>query len=193
MELVIRGKHTSVPDRLKEYVEKRLGKLDRYLPSVREVIVEITREPTKDANDRFVVQVTVTSNGTLLRAEERSADPRAAVDQAADVLANQIRRHKQRLIKRGRSPAAKEAAAGVEEPAAEDLEGPAGEETDLISGRVVRVKRFAMKPMTEEEAVEQMELLGHTFFLFYDAEQDTYALLYRRRDGDYGMIVPEQG
>jgi putative sigma-54 modulation protein len=184
MELVIRGKHTAVPDRLKEYTQKRLAKLGRYLPAAREAVVEVYRESTKDADHRFVVEVTVNNNGTLLRAEQRSADPRAAVDQAAHALANQSRRLKRRPPRRRGAAVL----AGVEE--AEEVPSEEDEEEGRVSGRVVRVKRFAMKPMTEDEAIQQMELLGHTFFLFYDAPEETYALLYRRRDGDYGMILP---
>ncbi|HEY8490504.1 MAG TPA: ribosome-associated translation inhibitor RaiA [Dehalococcoidia bacterium] len=185
MELVIRGKHTAVPDPLKAYARKRLAKLDRYLPAAREAVVEIYHEDTKSAADRFVVEVTVNCNGTLLRAEERSADPRAAVDRVADVLANQSRRLKGRRVKRHHTGASR-AAAPVE---------PAGEEDEEAAwpgGRVVRVKRFAVKPMTEEEAIQQMELLGHDFFLFQHAAEGTYALLYRRRDGNYGLLVPAE-
>lgn len=190
MELVIRGKHTAVPDALKEYARKRLARLGRYLPAAREAVVEIYREDTKSAADRFVVEVTVNSNGTLLRAEERSADPRAAVDRAADVLANQSRRLKGRLVKRSHGGAPKAAPAAEAPEAAEDEEEE--DEAPWPAGRVVRVKRFAVKPMTEEEAIQQMELLGHNFFLFYHAAEGTYALLYRRLDGNYGLLVPEE-
>lgn len=187
MELVIRGKHTAVPDPLKEYVRKRLARLDRYLPAAREAVVEICREDTKSAADRFVVEVTVNCGGTLLRAEERSADPRAAVDRVADVLANQSRRLKGRLVKRHHAGGPRGAA-----PAQAEDAGTEDEEAAWPGGRVVRVKRFAVKPMTEEEAIQQMELLGHDFFLFQHAAEGTYALLYRRRDGNYGLLVPAE-
>lgn len=187
MEVVVRGKHIVLSERVKEYARTKFGKLDRYLPLLREADVEISREGKRAAGQRYVVQVTVNSDGTYLRAEERAREPRAAIDQAAEVMARQIRRHKQRLYGRSRSTLAKEitlqkAAPVVEEPL---------EEEDLILGKVVKVKRFPMKPMTEEEALEQMELLGHNFFLFLDAATNQHALLYRRRDGQYGMIIPE--
>jgi putative sigma-54 modulation protein len=187
MEVVVRGKHVTLSEHVKEYARAKFGKLDRYLPLLREADVEISCEGKRGASQRYVVQVTVNSDGTYLRAEERARQPRAAIDQASDVMARQIRRHKQRLYGRSRSTLAKEIALQKATPVVE--EPP--EEEDLVLGRVVRVKRFPMKPMTEEEALEQMELLGHTFFLFLDAATNRYALLYRRRDGQYGMIIPE--
>jgi putative sigma-54 modulation protein len=188
MEVVVRGKHITVPERVRDYARTKFGKLDRYLPLLREADVEISREGKRVAGQRYVVQATVNSDGTYLRAEERAREPRAAIDQAADVMARQIRRHKQRLYGRSRSTLAKEIAL---QKAAPVVEEPVEEEEDLVLGKVVKVKRFPMKPMTEEEALEQMELLGHTFFLFLDAATNQYALLYRRRDGQYGMIIPE--
>jgi putative sigma-54 modulation protein len=189
MEVVVRGKHITVPEQIKDHARTKFGKLDRYLPLLREADVEISREGGKKAaGQRYVVQVTVNSDGTYLRAEERARQPRAAIDQAADVMARQIRRHKQRLYGRSRSTLAKEIAIQKATPAVEE---PLEEEEDLVLGKVVKVKRFPMKPMTEEEALEQMELLGHTFFLFLNAATNRYALLYRRRDGQYGMIIPE--
>lgn len=187
MEIIIKGKHTAVSDRVKEYARAKVGKLDRYLPNLRDAVVEIAREGTRSASHRYVVQVTVDSSGTFLRAEERASQPRAAIDQAVDVMARQIRRHKQRLYGRSRSTLAKEVTLRKAAPAEEEPE----EEEELILGKVVRVKRFSIKPMTEEEALEQMELLGHDFFLFLDASTDQYAVLYRRRDGHYGLIIPE--
>jgi putative sigma-54 modulation protein len=188
MEVTIKGKHTTVPERVKDYARKKVGKLDRYLPSLRDAVVEIAQEGTRSASHRYVVQVTVESNGTYLRAEERASQPRAAIDRAVDVMARQIRRHKQRLYGRSRSTLAKEVTLRKAAPA---LEEPEEEEEELVLGKVVRVKRFPIKPMTEEEALEQMELLGHDFFFFLDAATDQYAVLYRRRDGHYGLIIPE--
>ena len=187
MEVTVKGKHTAVPEQVKDYARAKVGKLDRYLPSLREAVVEIAQEGTRSASHRYVVQVTVDSGGTYLRAEERASQPRAAIDQAVDVMARQIRRHKQRLYGRSRSTLAKEVTLRKAAPALEEPE----EEEELVLGRVVRVKRFPIKPMTEEEALEQMELLGHDFFLFLDASTDQYAVLYRRRDGHYGLIIPE--
>ena len=111
-----------------------------------------------------------------------------AIDAAADVLSRQVRRFKERSYHSERRTNAKEAAR-LEQPPEEEVEVEVEEE--IVLGKVVRIKRFPMKPMSEAEAIEQMELLGHDFFLFFDARANTYALLYRRREGDYGMIIPQ--
>jgi len=185
MELIFRGKHLTISDQFRDYASQRLGRLTRYLPSVGHAIVDVRRE-AKGSDGRFVVQVTLNANGTFLRAEERSFELMAAIDAAVEALSQQVKRFKQRKLYRSERRVGKE----------ERLPLPEGEETpppgaEMVSGHVVKVKRFAMKPMTEAEAIEQMELLGHSFFLFHDADRDLLALLYRRRDGDYGLILPE--
>jgi putative sigma-54 modulation protein len=190
MDVVFKGQHAAADEQLQEYARQRIGRLDRYLPTVREAVVEVRREKTRSAQERYVVQVTVNSNGTFLRAEERAAEPRVAVDSAADALGKQIRRLKH---KKYRSLRATHQARHLEETAVEAVEEIEDDEEELVAGHVVRVKRFAIKPMTVEEAVEQMELLGHNFFLFFDVDDHRYALLYRRQDGDYGLILPDSG
>jgi len=185
MELTFRARHVPVTDSLREYTSKKLSRLGRYLPLVDEAVVELGQEGGENAH-RYVVQLTVNCNGTYLRAEERGPRLLAAIDAAADVLSRQVRRFKERSYHSGRRGDAKEAAR-VEGPPVEEGEA----EEELVLGKVMRVKRFAMKPMDEEEAIEQMELLGHDFFLFFDTDANTYALLYRRRRGGYGMIIPE--
>jgi putative sigma-54 modulation protein len=151
--------------------------------------VDVRREAKGDEG-RYVVQVTISANGTFLRAEERSYDILAAVDATTDALSRQVKRFKETKLLRSERRVGKEERLPIEqEEPEEEAAAPPGAE--LIGGRVVRVKRFAMKPMTEEEAIEQMELLGHNFFLFQDADREEMALLYRRQDGDYGMILAE--
>jgi putative sigma-54 modulation protein len=193
MELTFRSRHVPVTDSLREYTARKLSRLGRYLPLVDEAIVELEQEGGENAR-RYVVQLTVNCNGTYLRAEERGSRLLPAVDAAADVLSRQVQRYKEKVYRSEKHLRAREAAlaekvavSGEVEEEEEDEE----QETEIVLGRVVRVKRFTVKPMTEEEAIEQMELLGHDFFLFFDGDADTYALLYRRRDGDYGMIIPE--
>jgi ribosome hibernation promoting factor len=181
MELSIKGKNVEVTDRLQEYVEKKMGKLDRYLPSISEVWVELSVEETKAAQDRQVCQVTVRSNGTILRAEERSDDIFSSIDTVLDKMYRQIARYKGKRKNRWRG-------ANVPvEPLPLELEEEAEEEPSGI----VRYKRFAMVPMVPEEAVEQMELLGHDFFVFFNADEGQINVLYRRKDGTYGVIQPE--
>ena len=189
MELIFRGKHLTISDEFRDYAGERLGRLTRYLPAVGHAIVDVRRE-AKGSDGRFVVQVTLNANGTFLRAEERSFELRAAVDATVEALSQQVKRFKEKKLYRSERRVSKEERLPV--PESEEEEEPAlPPGAELVSGRVVRVKRFVMKPMTEAEAIEQMELLGHNFFLFRDADRGGLTLLYRRRDGDYGMILPE--
>jgi putative sigma-54 modulation protein len=193
MELTFRSRHVTVTDSLREYTNRKLSRLSRYLPPVDEAVVELKQEGGENAR-RYVVQLTVNCNGTYLRAEERGSRLLPAIDAAADILSHQARRYKEKVYHRDKHVKARQAAlAGkAAEPAeVEEEEREEEEETEIVLGRVVRIKRFPVKPMSEEEAIEQMELLHHDFFLFFDADANTYALLYRRREGDYGMIIPE--
>ena len=192
MELTFRSRHVTVTDSLREYTERKLSRLSRYLPPVDEAVVELKQEGGEKAR-RFVVQLTVNCKGTYLRAEERGPRLLPAIDAAADVLSGQARRYKEKVYHSDKHVKARRAALaekGAEPKEAEEEREEDGE-AEIILGRVVRVKRFPVKPMSEEEAIEQMELLHHDFFLFFDADANTYALLYRRREGDYGLIIPE--
>jgi putative sigma-54 modulation protein len=180
MQLIITGKNMEVSEPLKKYVEAKLGKLARYLPTIDEVHVELSVEKVKSNLQRQVVQVTMRSNGTILRAEERSADMLAAVDSVRDKLQRQMERYRERplrLRKRARAAVAEVPAAPEEEP----------------SPRIVRTKRFSVTPMADEEAIEQMELLGHDFFIFYNPTTASMNVVYRRKDGNYGLLQPELG
>ncbi len=183
MELIFRGKHLVLAEDFRSYASKRLGRLARYLPTVDHAIVDVRREGDPSSG-RFVVQVTVDANGTFLRAEERSRELEEAMDAVARVLSRQVQRFKARVYRSQQRLRKTSVAAESEEPAL-----PL--DTEIVSNRVVKIKRFVLKPMTGAEALEQMELLGHNFFLFRDGDKGGYALLYRRRDGDYGMIIPE--
>jgi len=136
-----------------------------------------------------VVQVTISANGTYLRAEERSFELEAAIDIAADVLSRQVKRFKETKLLRSERRIPKDERLPIS--AEERSKTPLPPDAELVMGRVVRLKRFPMEPMTEAEAIEQMELLGHKFFLFHDADKDTLAVLYRREDGAYGMLLPD--
>jgi putative sigma-54 modulation protein len=191
MELTFRSRHVTVTDSLRKYTSRKLSRLGRYLPPVDETVVELKQEGGENAR-RYVVQLTVNCDGTYLRAEERGTVLLATIDAAADVLSRQVRRYKEKVYHSDKHIKAREAALAGKAVVPEEVEEEEpDEETEIVMGRVVRVKRFAVKPMTEEEAIEQMELLHHDFFLFFDADAGTYALLYRRREGDYGMIIPE--
>ncbi len=181
MEVTIRGRNIDITPRLQEYIEKKVSKLDRYLPTITDARVELTAEKTKSTQDRQVVQLTVRSKGTLLRAEERDHDVFTAVDTVLDKMYRQIARYKGKRQDRNR--------VGLEEMGGEAVPVEVGELEP--TGQVVRVKRFPMTPMSTEEAIEQMELLGHDFYVFFNVAEGGINVLYRRKGGDYGLIQPE--
>ena len=186
MELQITGKGMDLKPEVRSYIERKLGKLSRYLPGIITAHVEIAEEKTKSPEQHFVVQVTIDSNKSLLRGEERGADLFTAIDRVSEVMGRRIERYKgkQNAKGKGSSPARDE----FSEIAEAEMET----EAEPV-GKVVKVKRFAIKPMSVDEAVDQMELLSHDFFLFFNSEMEVLNLLYRRRDGDYGLIEPKMG
>jgi putative sigma-54 modulation protein len=166
-----------VTPRLREYVERKVNKLDRYLPSVDEVRMELKVEKTRSANHRQVAQLTVRVPGRILRAEERTNDMFASIDAVLDKMYRQIARYKGKRQDRWHA-------------AAEKL--PIEEHIEETGGEIVRVKSFEIRPMPPEEAVEQMELLGHRFYVFLNANEAAINVLYKRDDGNYGLLKPEQ-
>jgi putative sigma-54 modulation protein len=187
MDIIFRGQHLTLTDEFRSQATAHLQKLERHLKLADHAIVDVRREAKGDEG-RYVVQVTVSANGTFLRAEERHFELLTAIEAASGALDRQAKRFKERKILRSERRVDKDhrlpLAEAEEEPQLPD-------DVELIEGRVVRVKRFAMKPMSEAEAIEQMELLSHNFFLFRDADREQIALLYRRGDGDYGMILQD--
>jgi len=183
MELLIKGKNVEVDRKVQEYIQAKLNKLERHLADINEIKVELSGETAKSADNRYIAQITINSHGTLLRAEEKAVSITAAIDAVVDVLNRRIERFKDKLYrsKRRISPARREFAA-------EQIEEEKEEGTER---RIVKVKRFPVKPMTPEEAVDQMELLAHDFFIFFNPETNMFSVIYRRGDGDYGLIEPE--
>lgn len=183
MQLSITGKNIEINDNLRKYVEKKIGRLDRFLPNIIDGRVELTvAEGARAAEDRQIAQVTLRTKNAILRAEEASSDIFASVDAVFEKMQRQVDRLKgKRWAKRTES--------NEEEIllAAETLEEEGAEEQKGVS----RVKQFHMVPMDEEEAIEQMELLGHNFYVFFNINQNQINVLYRRRSGDYGLIQPE--
>ena len=181
MELQIFSKNMEIPPDIRSYVQKKIGKLTRYLPHITEAKVEIHEQNTKSPQHRYTAQVTLNSKGVILRAEEKREKVSAVIDAVAEVLERQIERYKGKQQDKGRGLSL--ARQTEEEVVMEKEPG------DLP--RVVRLKRFTVKPMSVLEASEQMELLGHSFFLFINSDNDRLCLLYRRNDGNYGLIEPE--
>jgi len=181
MELQITGKNVKLVPAVRKYIERKLDKLGRHLSDIIDYKVEVSEEKTKSPQQHFVVQVTINSSGTLLRGEERGQDLFTAIDKVAEVMNRQIEHYKGKLYEKGRGSSL--ARGGFSEEA---------EEKQPVS-RLVKVKQFAIKPMSVAEAIDQMELLGHDFFLFLNADTEKVNLVYRRRDGSYGLIEPELG
>ncbi|MFC1873434.1 ribosome hibernation-promoting factor, HPF/YfiA family [Chloroflexota bacterium] len=178
MEPKITVKNTALPPEARQYVERKLGKLEHLLPNIIESKVEIIKEKTKSPQQRFVAQVTIDSKGTLLRGEERGETLLAAVDKVAAIMERQAERFKGKLYDKGRGNSlARNGFPEATKPSA--------------TQRVVKVKQFVIKPMSVGEAIEQMELLSHSFFLFFNTDSDKLNLVYQRKDGNYGLIEPE--
>jgi putative sigma-54 modulation protein len=170
MELVITGKHLSITPEVRSYIERKLSKLGRHLPAIMQANVEISEEKTKSKEQHFVAQVTMDAGGSILRGEVRGEDLLTAIDRVEKVMVRQIDRYKGKTQEKGRTSIRDEAAEAIPQP------------------KVIRTKRFDLKEMTVEKAIDSMELLGHDFFLFLDENREAN-LLYRRKDGNYGLIV----
>lgn len=181
MEVTVRGKHFHVPASVEERARTKLSRLNHYLPLLDDGTceVDVAHEKAKEPDRRFYVHVNVSAHGVHLHAAGHADDPEAAIDHAVQVLTRQAKRKKGRLYDRGRQSHVAEV---VEEPEREH---------DPAHHALGRVKRFPMKPMTVAEAMEQLEALGHDFYVFNHLEEEKVAVLYRRRAGDYGMILPE--
>jgi putative sigma-54 modulation protein len=176
MQLIITGKNIHVSNSLRTYTEKKIGKLDHYLPSLTDARVVFAKEKTKNESQAHLVQVTLHSNGSVIRGEQRSDDFSAAVDAVLEKLQKEIDHWKgKHYHNRGKS---ERALTRIDEPARAPLE-------------VVRRKRFATPPMTEKQAIKAMNQLGHEFYLFLNKATDTLNVIYRRDDGNYGLIEPE--
>ena len=193
MELQIRGNGVPVTDQLRRFAEKRTAKLDHLVDHVVDAKLELRARHNRSGPDTVTAQITIQSGRQLLRAEENDPDALAAVDRAVDKLARQVRRvHDKRSDRKGARTDPIDAAPipsvagefdGADDETDRDGDGPIG---------LVRTKRFALKPMDVDEAIEQMELLGHDFYLFHNADEQVLNVVYRRRDGAYGLLAPER-
>ncbi len=174
MTFTFTGKKYDVSDELRAYAEKKIGKIDRLFRSESEAFVTFKTE-----RGRYVAEVTLRNNGMFYRVTEVTGDMFASIDSAVASIERQVRKNKTRLAKKLRDGAFERMSAPVPEDDGED-------EPEF---KIVREKRFSIKPMTPEEAILQMDLLGHEFFAFRnEAEDDGFAIVYRRKNGGYGLI-----
>jgi len=186
MELIINTRNMELTQRLQNYVEKKTSRLDRYMPNLSEVRVDLSKEAhARNAEEREVAQITVRDKrGTILRAEERSSDMFAAIDAVIDKLYRQISRYRGKQRRKWRN-------AGHTEELVLGEPLPYEEEEEETESQVVRYKRFSMRPMALEEAIDQLELLGHDFYVFFNIDEGAVNVVYRRRDNNYGLLQPE--
>jgi len=186
LEVAIYPKNMELTDRISEYIKKKISKLDRFLNDIDETRVDLDyQKSARNPSDRQVAQITIRGRGYILRTEERSDDIFAAVDQALEKMQRKIERFKGKRA-RGRGDGTPTAAVAPEVSAA-NVET---EEQPIIARR----KTFSLVPMDEMEAIDQMIQLGHeNFFVFFNANTNKINVLYRRRDGTYGLIDPTLG
>lgn len=178
------GRNVEVTDAMRDYVQEKLSRLDRFNDQITDARVVLTVRDVRDAGRRNRVEVQLNVPNGIIRAEEHHADMYAAIDRASDVLERQLRKFKTRYMRHR------------QEPLPQPEPGPA--ETDLAAGaddaefrpEIVRTKRFDLRPMSPEDAVAQMEALGHDFYVFKNMDTGRCGVVYRRRDGHYGLIEP---
>jgi len=177
---IVKGKNYDVFEPDREYAERKLARLERYLDDRSDAIVELSVEQHRSSSDSHIVEITLVIDGKTLRGSAAAETHRAGIDEVLDKIERRAVdfREKPRAVR------------------ARTSERPAGSETvtaEIGQGRVVKFKRFGIEPMFEEDAVARMEELGHAFFVFVNAENERVAILYRRDDGDYGLIEPAIG
>ncbi|HET7579412.1 MAG TPA: ribosome-associated translation inhibitor RaiA [Bacillales bacterium] len=183
MKFNIRGENLEVTPPLREYTEKKVRKLERYFDTPPSSEVHVNMEVH---NSDQIIEITIPMSGLLLRAEEVHQDMYAAIDLVVEKLERQIRKHKTKVNRKFRQSGSKAAMFRNEV-----VNGSTAYDYDEDDLELVRTKRFNLKPMDVEEAILQMDMLGHNFFVFSDAESGSTNVVYRRKDGRYGLIEPE--
>ena len=173
MKFIISGKNIEVTEGLKTAVEEKIGKLDKYFTEYTEIHVTLSTQ-----KDRQKIEVTIPMKGNIVRAEQESNDMYVSIDLVEEIIERQLRRYKTKIIER------QQATVNLSKEFIE-------EEVDDEEIKIVRTKRFAVKPMDVEEACVQMELLGHNFFVFRNAETDEVNVVYKRKGNTFGLIEPE--
>ena len=174
MRFIISGKNIEVTSGLRSTIEQKLGKLERYFTPTTEVIVTLSVE-----KERQKIEVTIPVKGTIIRSEQVSDDMYVSIDLVEEVIERQLRKYKNKIIDKHQE-------GGNLQPDFMDIE--TDDDDDI---KIIRTKRFGMKPMFPEDACVQMELLGHNFFVFRNAETDEVNVVYKRKNGTYGLIEPE--
>ena len=183
MKTIVKGKNVEVPERVRAYAERKLQRIERILDDRSDAVVELSNEQHRSAADAHIAEVTLSIDGQMLHTRAAGISYQAAID---DVL-DKVERRAVDLREKPRLRARPEEEKQILRRIADGTATPAHER------RIVKVKRFAIEPMFEEDAVGEMEELGHEFFVFVSAETEQVAVLYKRDDGDYGLIEPVIG
>ena len=178
MRLQVKGKNVEVTDSIRQYAQEKLGKLERQLADPTRVELELAVERNPSISANHVAEATIWTKGPVLRAREANVDMKASIDQLADKLERQVKRYREKRRPRR--------SGGANDPSIPHDAVPVESEP-----RIVKMKRFPVKPMTPEEAVLQLELVGHDFFVFQNADTMDVNVVYRRRDSNYGLIEPQ--
>lgn len=183
MNFIISGKNIDVTPGLKDTIEQKLGKLERYFTPETEIIVTLSVE-----KERQKIEVTIPVKGNIIRSEQTSSDMYVSIDLVEEVIERQLRKYKNKLVAKsqGHPTAASSGSNFKKEFFESDDESQTDDEI-----RIVRTKRFGIKPMYPEDACIQMDLVGHSFFVFCNAETDEVNVVYKRKDGSFGLIEPE--
>jgi putative sigma-54 modulation protein len=183
MRTIVKGKNVEVPDRVRTYAERKLHRLERLLDDRTDAIVEFSNEMHRSASDAHIAEVTLVIDGRTLRSHAVGISYQAALDEVVDKVERQAVDHKEKPRLRARPEEEKRILRDI-------ADGTADRDHER---RIVKVKRFAIEPMFDEDAVAAMEELGHQFYVFVNAETERVAILYARDDGDLGMIEPIVG
>jgi len=183
MDVKVITKNLSDSEDIVPYTEKKMSRLSRYSNNITGMKVELTREKSKSRKEQYTAQVTLNINGFIIRGEQKDDTLKAAVDSVTDVMERLVGKFKKKyeVTKSRGSLSIRELNTAL----------PLTESEAAAIPHLVKTKRFIVKPMTVEQAIDQMEFLGHDFFLFLNAEDDTVNVVYRRNDGKYGLILPE--
>jgi ribosome hibernation promoting factor len=184
MRTIVKGKNYEVPDTVRDYAERKLGRLGRLLDDRSDATVELSVEQHRSAQDSHIVDVTLVIDGQTLRSSAAAPNHRAGIDTVLDKIERRAVDFRETSRVR-MSPDTVRGAGG----SADGMAAPG----DDAQSRITKVKRFSIEPMFEEDAVARMEELGHAFFVFVNAENERVAILYRRREGGYGLIEPVVG
>jgi putative sigma-54 modulation protein len=187
METQILFKNMEIDEEMKEYASKKLSRLQRYLNNIKTIKMEISEEKSKSRKHAFNTQVTINVNGFLIRGERKDATLRACIDGAVETMERLVNKYKSKYeVNKGRQNRS------IRIPEVSDeLDTEGGKEDVADPADVVKIKRFHIKPMTVEQAIDQMEFIGHDFFIFINAEDKSFNIVYRRKNGQFGLIIPE--